>query len=230
MTESANKVQAIVTDIEGTTSSLSFVKEVLFPYARQHIGDYVRCHAEEDTIVSLLNDVRMAAGEDLSLEGVIAQLEQWIDADKKITPLKTLQGMVWEQGYRQGDFQGHIYADARDKLAQWQQQGIRLYVYSSGSVQAQKLLFGHTQYGDLSPLFSGYFDTRVGAKVEAEAYRHIAQTIGCPAGEILFLSDIEAELDAARAAGMQTLWLVREGALDAKAAHRQVRDFAAIEV
>jgi enolase-phosphatase E1 len=230
MTDSGQQVQAIVTDIEGTTSSLSFVKEVLFPYARQHLGDYVRCHAEEDAIVPLLNDVRMAAGEDLGLEGVIAQLEQWIDEDKKITPLKALQGMVWEQGYRQGDFQGHIYADARDKLAQWQQQGIRLYVYSSGSVYAQKLLFGHTQYGDLNPLFSGYFDTRVGAKVEADAYRHIAQAIGCPAGDILFLSDIEAELDAARAAGMQTRWLVREGALNTKAAHRQVRDFTTIDV
>jgi len=218
-------IKAVVTDIEGTTSSLSFVKDVLFPYARAHIGDYLRCHAEEGTITSLINDVRFEAGTDLDLEGIIARLERWIDEDKKITALKTLQGLLWEAGYTQGDFQGHIYADAKDKLTEWQQRGIRIYVYSSGSVHAQKLLFGHTAYGDLNLLLSGYFDTRVGAKGDTDSYRHITGAIGCNADEILFLSDIEAELDAAREAGMQTAWLVRGGEPDANAAHRQVKDF-----
>jgi enolase-phosphatase E1 len=230
MSEAAYRVKAIVTDIEGTTSSLSFVKDVLFPYAREHMGEYLRCHAEDGTITSHINDVRLEAGEDLDLEGVIAQLEQWIDEDKKITPLKALQGLLWEKGYRDGDFRGHIYADAKDNLEKWQAQGIALYVYSSGSVYAQKLLFGHTEYGDLNTLFSGYFDTQVGAKVETASYAHIAEAIGCAPEEILFLSDIEAELDAARAAGLQTCWLLREDSVDPNAAHTQVPDFDAITV
>ena len=223
-------IKAIVTDIEGTTSSLSFVKDVLFPYAREHIGEYVRCHAEEGKITALMNDVRVEAGEDLSLDGVIAQLEQWIDQDRKIPALKTLQGLLWETGYQQGDFQGHIYEDARQKLEQWQRDGIRLFVYSSGSVYAQKLLFGHTKYGDLNKLFSGYFDTQVGAKTETTSYQKIIKAIGCEADEILFLSDIEAELDAAHAAGMQAVWLVRDGEPDKKAAHLQVKNFTDINV
>lgn len=221
-------IKAIVTDIEGTTSSLSFVKDVLFPYAREHLGPYVRRHAGESKIVPLLNDVRKEIGEDADLEDVIAQLEQWIDEDKKITALKTLQGLLWEAGYEQGDFQGHIYEDARQKLEEWHQQGIQLYVYSSGSVYAQKLLFGHTEYGDLNKLFTGYFDTQVGAKMEADSYRNIVEAIGFEADEILFLSDIEKELDAARAAGMHTTWLVRDREPDKNATHYQVKDFNAI--
>jgi enolase-phosphatase E1 len=223
-------IKAIVTDIEGTTSSLSFVKDVLFPYAREHIGDYVRGHAEQGNITALLNDVRMEVGEDLDIDGVIAQLEQWIDQDRKISALKTLQGLLWETGYQQGDFQGHIYEDARQKLEQWQREGIRLFVYSSGSVYAQKLLFGHTKYGDLNKLFSGYFDTQVGAKTETVSYQEIIKTIGCEAEEILFLSDIKAELDAAHAAGMQTIWLVRDSEPDKKAAHLQVKNFTDISI
>lgn len=230
MSEAAYRIKAIVTDIEGTTSSLSFVKDVLFPYAREHMGEYLRCHAEDGTIAAHINDVRMEAGADLDLEGVIAQLERWIDEDKKITPLKALQGLLWEKGYKDGDFTGHIYADAKTNLEKWQAQGVALYVYSSGSVYAQKLLFGHTAYGDLNPLFSGYFDTQVGAKVAAASYANITEAIGCASGEILFLSDIEAELDAARAVGLQTCWLVREGAVDANASHTQAPNFDAITV
>ena len=222
-------IRAIVTDIEGTTSSLSFVKDVLFPYARRHMGNFVRAHAAEAKVAALLDDVRSQVDKHLDLDGVITQLEQWIDADQKITPLKSLQGLLWQTGYQQGDFKGHIYADARDRLSQWRQQGIDLYVYSSGSVYAQKLLFGHTEYGDLNALFSGYFDTRIGAKVDSDSYRRIAESIGIEPGEILFLSDIEAELDAARAAGMHTGWLVRDTVPDAGASHRQVRDFTDIE-
>jgi enolase-phosphatase E1 len=141
---------------------------------------------------------------------VIACLIAWIDQDKKATPLKTLQGLVWEQGYRNGDFRGHVYPDAAECLRQWHAAGIRLFVYSSGSVQAQKLLFAHTEYGDLTPLFSGYFDTTTGHKREIESYRRIANLIELPPSRILFLSDIREELEAAETAGMEVMLVDRE--------------------
>jgi enolase-phosphatase E1 len=223
------EIRAVVTDIEGTTSSLSFVKDVLFPYARARLAAFVRDHGTEPAVRALLKDAAAIAGEgDLSDDQLVALLTRWIDEDRKVTPLKALQGLIWEEGYARGDFQGHVYEDAVRNLRRWQAQGMKLYVFSSGSVHAQKLLFGHTEYGDLTPLFSGYFDTTIGSKREAQAYRHIAQALGAAPHQILFLSDIREELDAARGAGMQTAWLVREGALDAKAAHRQARDFDAI--
>ncbi|MGH8551079.1 MAG: acireductone synthase [Methylococcales bacterium] len=221
---------AIVTDVEGTTSSISFVQDVLFPYAREHIRPFVRGNAE-GRAAPHLDDVRIEVGRpELSLDEVADQLIQWIDEDKKITPLKALQGMVWEQGFNNGDFTGHVYADAVDCLKAWQQQGLKLYVYSSGSIFAQKLLFGFSDFGDLRPLFCGYFDTTTGAKVDAESYRKIAEAIHFPANEILFLSDVEKELDAARTAGLQTRWLVRKGRLNAQARHRQVGSFHHIHV
>ena len=221
-------IKAIVTDIEGTTSSISFVHDVLFPYARKHIAEFVRRNADDPHVVTHLNDVRLEAGADLSLEGVIEQLLQWIDQDKKITPLKALQGLIWEKGYKDGDFHGHVYADAYENLKKWHAEGIKLYIYSSGSVYAQKLLFGHTEYGDLNNLFDGNFDTKVGAKIDAESYRNILQHISLPGEQVLFLSDIEKELDAAEEAGMQTYWLVRDKTIDKTAAHHQVNDFNAI--
>jgi enolase-phosphatase E1 len=222
---------AILTDIEGTTSSLSFVKDTLFPYARRHLGAYVREHAAEPEVAACLDECRQIMGEpDADVARIVAQLERWIDVDRKVTPLKTLQGLVWEHGYRAGHFTGHIYEDALAALRDWHARGIPLYVYSSGSVYAQKLLFGHTAAGDLTPLFSGYYDTRIGAKVESESYRRIAADIGLPAERILFLSDIPRELDAARDAGMQTCQLVRDEAATPAEAHRQARDFTEIGI
>lgn len=218
-------IKAILTDIEGTTSSLSFVKDVLFPYARERLAEFVRAHAAEPAVRRELEEVRRLSGKNLSDPEVIEQLIRWIDEDMKITPLKSLQGMIWEDGYKKGDFKGHMYEDAVRHLKKWKQADIRLYVFSSGSVQAQKLLFAHTEYGDLTPLFSGYFDTTVGSKREAGSYRKIAAAIGAPPGDILFLSDIKEELDAARMAGMQVMWLVRDGVTDPHATHRQVRNF-----
>jgi len=224
-------IKAILTDIEGTTSSLSFVRDVLFPYAREHIGGYLRQHAERPKVADKLQAVAHEAGRELSLDEAIAQLEQWIDEDRKITALKSLQGMIWEAGYRHGDFTGHMYEDAVRNLRQWHDKGIRLYAYSSGSIHAQKLLFGFSDYGDLTPLFSGYFDTHIGHKREVSSYEAIASEIGVRAGDILFLSDIREELDAARSAGMQTRWLVRDAAAaDPAAAHLQVKDFDAISL
>lgn len=224
-------IKAIVTDIEGTTSSLSFVKEVLFPYARNHIADFVRKHRQQAAVRRLLDDVRAEVGRDLDIETLIEQFIEWIDRDQKVTPLKSLQGLIWEAGYRRGDFQGHIYADAVEALRAWKRQGIELYVYSSGSVHAQKLLFAHTEYGDLTPLFSAYFDTHIGTKREIRSYRAIAEQISMPAQQILFLSDIKEELDAAAEAGLQTGWLVRERSdIDPRAPHRQARNFTEIDL
>ena len=148
-------IKAIVTDIEGTTSSLSFVKDVLFPYARANLPSYVRQHSSDDVVKSLLDDARQFAGKELDDEQLISQFIEWIDRDQKITPLKSLQGLIWEAGYKQGDFKGHIYEDAARQLQVWKQSGYDLYIYSSGSVYAQKLLFSHTVYGDLTPLLTG---------------------------------------------------------------------------
>lgn len=223
-------IKAIVTDIEGTTSSLSFVKDVLFPYARANLAGYVHQHAEEPQVQTLLDDARVEAGAELTIEQLIALFIQWIDEDKKVTPLKSLQGLIWEDGYRQGDFKGHIYPDAAECLKTWKAQGLDLYVYSSGSVYAQKLLFAHTAYGDLTPLFSGYFDTHIGGKKEPQSYRNIAEQIAVPAAQLLFLSDIKEELDAAHEAGFNTYWLIRDGAVDSQAAHRQVSNFEQIKL
>ena len=224
-------IRAIVTDIEGTTSSISFVHDVLFPYAREHMRQFVCRSVQDGAATTHINDVRIHAGHmEMSLNEVADQLIQWIDEDKKITSLKALQGMIWEQGYKNGDFKGHVYVDAEAGLKAWQQQGLKLYVYSSGSIYAQKLLFGYSDFGDMTPLFSGYFDTTTGAKGDAESYRKIAAAIQLPANEILFLSDIETELDAARAAGMKTVWLLRNAAFNVQADHQQVSTFSDIDI
>ena len=142
-----------------------------------------------------------------------------------MTPLKFLQGLLWEAGYQAGAFKGHIYKDAATYLMAWKTKGLDLYIYSSGSVHAQKLLFTHTEYGDLTPLFSGYFDTRIGGKKDQESYQKIAQQIGIPANQLLFLSDIKEELDAAKAAGFKTLWLTRDSIPDPQAEHTQISSF-----
>jgi len=221
-------IRAIITDIEGTTSSLSFVKDVLFPYARQHIAAFVHAQAARPDVRAQLAAVSQIVGRALTDDEAVAQLTRWIDEDQKITPLKALQGMIWEAGYRNGDFQGHVYDDAVRQLREWKDRGVALYVFSSGSVHAQKLLFGYSVFGDLTPLFSGYFDTTIGSKRETSAYRHIAKSIGIPAGDILFLSDIREELDAAQAAGLHTCWLVRDGTLPASTSHPLARNFAEI--
>lgn len=215
-------IKAIVTDIEGTTSSISFVHDVLFPYAAAHLPDYVRDN--EAALSGLLDQVRdLEENHDLSTEGVIKVLLGWIKEDRKATPLKALQGLIWEAGYKQGAFKGHIYDDAADALWAWYGKGIRLYVYSSGSVPAQKLLFGHSERGDLTPLFSGYFDTNTGPKLERDSYIKIVESIGFAASDILFLSDHTGEIEAAQQAGLQVILVDREGKNPAAAA-----DFTAI--
>jgi len=207
-------IRVILTDIEGTTSSISFVHDVLFPYAAEHLPEFIREQKDSPEVSRQLDLVaeESGAGRD-DTEALIEVLQGWMDEDRKATPLKALQGMVWEQGYQQGELKGHIYDDAADYLRHWHDRGLRLYVYSSGSVKAQKLIFGFTTAGDFTPFFSGYFDTRIGGKKEPEAYGNILKELGVDAGTILFLSDVEAELEAAEAVGMKTAWLVRDGEL-----------------
>lgn len=221
-------IKAIITDIEGTTSSIDFVHQTLFPYAKQHLRRFLREHAGDDAVQHALDDVEAIVGHDLSIDEAADVLEQWIAEDRKATPLKTLQGMIWNVGYRGGELQGHVYADTPDALRRWHAAGHKLYVYSSGSVGAQKLIFGHTAYGDLTPLFSGYFDTRIGAKREAASYRAILREIGLPGDAVLFLSDIGAELDAAHAAGMQTCQLLRDDKAVPSDSHPHAANFTDI--
>lgn len=220
---------AVLTDIEGTTSSIAFVKEVLFPYAAEHIGAFLARHWDDESVREQLAALREETGDDVATpEQANRILQRWIAEDRKATPLKTLQGMLWRAGYENGDYQAHIYPDAVHQLKRWHERGIKLYVYSSGSVAAQKLFFGYSEAGDLRPLFSGYFDTRTGPKKEAQSYRRIAELMGRPAGDILFLSDVTGELDAAREAGMKTILLDRDGKAP-PCDHRTVRNFSAIE-
>lgn len=204
-------VKAILTDIEGTTTDINFVHKVLFPYAAKHLPDYVNKQAHAPVVAAILKDVAKEIGNpDADLDTLVQALMGWIAEDKKVTPLKALQGLIWFNGYHEGDFTGHLYPDATEYLHRWHEQGIGLYVFSSGSVAAQKLLFGHSDAGDLTGLFSGYFDTTTGHKREQTSYAAIAEAIGLPAADILFLSDIVEELDAARSAGMQTTLLARD--------------------
>ena len=206
-------IKCVLTDIEGTTTSVSFVYDVLFPYFRDHI------HEARDLNNILLNPVIQATKEQAtkdglhinSLEECLDLLKTWSIEDRKFAPLKTLQGYIWKKGYEEGKIKGHVYDDVVDALEDWDAQGILMAVYSSGSVQAQKLIFGYSVHGDLTPYFSHYFDTKMGGKKEMRSYENIAQELQLEPFEILFLSDVPEELRAAREAGMEVIQLVREG-------------------
>jgi len=220
-------VRAVLTDIEGTTSSIAFVKDVLFPYAREHLPRFVETHRGDPEVARWLDATARETGvEDPHSKRVVDTLLRWLDEDRKATPLKALQGMIWKAGYAAGDYRAHIYPEVPRKLHTWNSRGLKLYVYSSGSVPAQKLFFAHTEAGDLASLFDGWFDTEIGGKRERGAYLRIAEAIGLPPPEIVFLSDVTAELDAARGAGMQTIQLCRPPERCSKAAmHPCVADF-----
>lgn len=221
-------IKAILTDIEGTTTSISFVFDVLFPYARRHIADFVRTRLDNPDVQRELEAINREVGQPLSTEQAIEQLIDWIDQDRKVTPLKSLQGMIWERGYADRQFTGHVYPDAAEYLRRWHDNGIKLYVYSSGSVTAQQLLFGHSDQGDLRPLFSGYFDTTLGMKGDSSSYQRIAEELGLDADQILFLSDSREELDAAVDAGLRTAWLVRDNLPATGSRHPLCHDFSEV--
>ena len=226
--------RVILTDIEGTTSSISFVKNVLFPYARKALPAFIAEHGQQPEVRRWLDAVATEIGGACQDSLVAETLQGWIDQDRKHTALKALQGMIWDAGYKRGDYTAHFYAEVADVLQRWHAQGLALHVYSSGSVPAQKQFFGYSTAGDLTALVSGWFDTEVGGKREADSYRRIVQTIGVPAPEILFLSDVVEELDAAREAGLQTCLLDRRDDYpqprtgDATHGHTRVESFEQI--
>ena len=225
---------AIVTDIEGTTSSIRFVKDVLFVYAERFLPEFVRKHKEERDVARQLRSMSESTGiPQKNPEALIDQLRLWMHEDQKVTELKALQGMVWERGYQRGEYQAHVYADVPPKLQEWLDDGINLYVYSSGSEKAQRLFFRYSSCGDLRLMFAGYFDTTIGAKQEVQSYLNLAEQIALPPKDILFLSDIEGELDAAADAGLNTIWVVRpqEGTVaPKKTRHAIVNTFSEIEL
>lgn len=196
---------SILLDIEGTATPIAFVHEVLFPFARARLPALLRDRAADPEVAAELAAVQDAApGQD-----PLAVLLGWMDADVKATPLKALQGLLWREGYADSTLRGDLYPDVAPALRAWHAEGRRLFVYSSGSVEAQRLIFAHSSDGDLSALFEGHFDTRTGPKRDAASYGAIAASAGLAAGSMLFLSDVVAELDAARSAGLLTCQLVR---------------------
>lgn len=223
-------LKAIITDIEGTTSSIDFVHQTLFPYAKKHLRAFLTANGHLPEVQVQLQAVAADYGSTLNLEQAIATLEQWMQEDRKATPLKALQGMIWAQGYANGELTGHVYADTPEYLRKWHAQGLQLYVYSSGSTAAQKLIFGHTAYGDLTPLFSGYFDTRVGGKRDSQSYANILANIKIDAAHVLFLSDIVEELDAAKAVGITSVQLIRDETAVISNRHPLARDFSEISI
>jgi enolase-phosphatase E1 len=219
-------VSAVLTDVEGTTSAIAFVKEVLFPFAERSLDSFLDAKDGDPEVAECLSAVRQAAepGEEPR-----AALRRWMAADSKIGPLKTLQGMIWQAGYASGEITGHLWPDVAPCLRAWARAGIALNVYSSGSVAAQKLIFGHSVAGDLTGLFSGFFDTAIGGKRETASYAAIAERLHRPPGEILFLSDVAEELDAAKGAGYATCQLVRpEDGTVASGRHLQAADFPGV--
>jgi enolase-phosphatase E1 len=196
----------ILTDIEGTTTDVAFVHDVLFPFARRTLPELIRTRGSEPEIAAALDAARERAGAPApSCDETIALLLRWIAEDRKETSLKTLQGIAWEAGYASGELVAPVYPDAVTALRAWHAQGHALAVYSSGSEHAQRLLFAHTDAGDLSPLFDAYFDTRVGAKIESASYARIAGRLGVRPADVLFLTDLAAEVAAARQAGCRVV-------------------------
>jgi 2,3-diketo-5-methylthio-1-phosphopentane phosphatase/methylthioribulose-1-phosphate dehydratase len=208
----------ILTDIEGTTTAIDFVHKTLFPYAAAHMSAFVEAHHARPDVSPHIDEARalLSLPPEAPRARVVEGLLRWIAEDKKLTPLKALQGLIWEEGYRAGALKGHLYPDAFAALCEWRARGAHLAVFSSGSVRAQRLLFERSDFGDLTPYLSAYFDTTTGPKREGRSYELIvaslvASGLAAGAAQVLFLSDIAEELDAARAAGLSTREVRRDG-------------------
>ncbi|KAL6738155.1 hypothetical protein Aduo_011732 [Ancylostoma duodenale] len=213
----------LLLDIEGTVTSISFVKDTLFPCAYEAVEHFIREHFDDSPVAKIIDDLRQVSEEESKLdsnirlvreskeeciEDITHNVRHWINIDKKITPMKALQGLIWEEAYRKGDVKGHVYPDVLPAL---QALSVPTYIYSSGSVLAQKMLFGHSIVGDLTKILSGHFDTNVGLKEDSNSYTKICEQINVKPSDVLFLTDVEAEARAARAAGLQTMLVVRDG-------------------
>ncbi|MBK0420200.1 acireductone synthase [Leucobacter sp. CSA1] len=233
-TVSIEKPTAVVLDIEGTTSSTWFVHETLYPYSRSRFAEVLDERADHPDVARARGQIieQGGLGADATTEQLVATLNGWLDADEKRTPLKTLQGLIWADGFASGDLTSHFFDDAIPAIRRWHDAGIDLYIFSSGSVAAQRSWFGHTPEGDLLPLISAHFDTEnAGPKREARSYRAIAEQIGAEPERIVFLSDLAAELDAAQEAGWRTVGVRRKGDqhYDAGVAgHPEIASFAQV--
>jgi len=204
-----NKV--ILLDIEGTIAPISYVKKVLFPYSKEKLESYLKENIDKPEIKEIIEEVKKIVGKDLTLEEVINILKRWIDEDQKITPLKDLQGYIWKEGFENGELKAPIYEDAMNKIKEWKDKGYKIYIYSSGSVNAQKLFFSHTNYGNILNYFDGHFDTKIGNKKEKTSYLKIAETLGVSPKDIIFLSDDEKEIESAIKTGINAIKVSREG-------------------
>jgi enolase-phosphatase E1 len=221
-TISIDGIRGIVLDIEGTTTPIAFVHDVLFSYARAHVKDYLAKHADADDVSKDIELLREEHAADVrngnqppplttTLESVAGYINWLIDLDRKSTGLKSLQGKIWHEGYSDGTLRSQVFPDVPPALARWRVSGLTISIFSSGSTFAQQLLFAHTEAGDLTSFISNYFDTSVGKKGDPESYRRIAETIELPPSELLFISDVVSELSAARAAGMKAVLSIRPG-------------------
>lgn len=208
-------VRYILMDIEGTVISIAFVREILFPFAKRRLAAFLHERRQDPDVLrwtTVCQDaIEIETGARPGYEELPVMLTGWIDQDRKQASLKALQGMIWDEGYRQRAFVPELYSDVLPALTQWRVRGIRMGIYSSGSEQAQRLLFAHTNVGDVTLLFEHFFDTSVGEKKTASSYRTISAQIDLPPHHILFLSDAEGELDAAALAGFRTAHIVRPG-------------------
>ena len=220
--------QHLLLDIEGTTCPVSFVSDILFPFAKQELSSYVKTYGNDNSQNQAIQEAKKEWEEDQSersrqlkrqvdlqqisvIDGLIQYLKHLISIDRKSTALKDLQGQIWEHGYNKGELKAELFPETTECLQQWHQIGITLSVYSSGSIQAQKLLYRHTSEGNLEPLFSHWFDTHIGPKKASKSYTTIISRLNTAPGNIWFVSDNGAECDAARTAGMQTLFSLRDG-------------------
>ena len=227
----ARDIRSVLLDIEGTTTPVEFVYDVLFPFARAHAADYLERERDGESCrvaVALLRGERsadMASGE-TPPESTAAYAAWLMDRDRKSRGLKALQGLIWQEGYRRDELRGQVFPDVPPALERWNNRGLGVYIYSSGSVLAQQLLFSTTDVGDLTKFCRGYFDTAVGPKASPESYRLITSSIGVAPAQVLFVSDVVAELDAAREAGLRTALCVRSSGSSLPASsHPLIRAF-----
>ena len=226
-------VRGILLDIEGTTTPIAFVHDVLFAYARTHVRDYVSKHFEDADVRADLQLLREEGGEfSDDVDGFVAHVNQLIDLDRKSTGLKSLQGKIWHEGYANGSLRAQVYPDVAPALARWRLAGLNTNIFSSGSVLAQQLLFAHTEAGDLTQFINNYFDTTTGKKGEAESYRRIAEILKLQPTEMLFISDVVNELAAAHGAGMKTVLSLRPGNPPQESAdrHQAITNFDELQV
>ena len=243
--------RGILLDIEGTTSSIQFVYDVMFPFARRELARYLQEQWDESNLLQACEALAADAGFDsfsqwqkelasadetpsptALQQALVTHVCQLMDQDIKSTGLKTLQGLIWKSGFQSGEMEAHVYPDVTPALQQWKQAGLDLRIYSSGSIAAQKLFFGHSVAGNLLELFSGHYDTTTGAKQETDSYQQIATDFNLPANQILFLSDVIAELDAASQAGLQTGLCQRPGnpPCEASSQHPRITSFEQVQL